>query len=251
MIQAPDIKREQPEGFKRILKESVHDSDQRLPMAMRPFTIRSLRRQKLQVGAFDNVEAVVPKLIPGVSARSSKNRTMVGTSRKDHKRVAAETANSESSREHATSTREPRRVRNEKLESCRYQPLAETRTIRVMMNQVAAEIDSSTTFAHNPDPLDDANNCGGTKQSAAQAVPCPHDEDHEDPHCKVFDIRKRGFQCGIVRDLLLRYAEALESRPLVSKCITSAVIGGLGDVGAQGITQVYGGRRIWHDHEVS
>lgn len=251
MIQAPDIKREQPEGFKRISEDRIHNSDQRLPMVMRPFTIRSLRRQKLQVGAFDNVEAIVPKLIPGVSARSSKSRLMVDTSREDHKRVAAVTANSESSREHSTSTRESRRVRNEKLESCRYQSLADTRTIRVMMNQVAAEIDSSTTFAHNPDPLDDANNCGGTKQSAAQAVPCPHDEEHEDPHCKVVDIRKRGYHGGIFSGLLLRYAEALESRPLVSKCITSAVIGGLGDVGAQGIAQVYGGRRIWHDHEVS
>lgn len=53
------------------------------------------------------------------------------------------------------------------------------------------------------------------------------------------------------RGLLDLYADALESGALVTKCITSAVIGMLGDIGAQGIRQACGGHRIWYNNQAS
>lgn len=51
--------------------------------------------------------------------------------------------------------------------------------------------------------------------------------------------------------LLKGYANALEIRPLLVKCLTSGLIGTLGDVMSQGIHQARGGDAIWHTGDVS
>lgn len=57
--------------------------------------------------------------------------------------------------------------------------------------------------------------------------------------------------CWSLEGSLDRYAKALEARPLLSKCVTSAVVGALGDLCAQGMFSARGGDRVWHDMQVS
>lgn len=56
---------------------------------------------------------------------------------------------------------------------------------------------------------------------------------------------------GLGGGLLDWYAKALEARPLLSKCVTSAVVGALGDLCAQGVFSARGGDGMWHDTQVS
>lgn len=51
--------------------------------------------------------------------------------------------------------------------------------------------------------------------------------------------------------LLEKYAQALDARPLTYKCITSALLGGVGDLCSQGVYWARGGNAIWHDKQVS
>lgn len=48
-----------------------------------------------------------------------------------------------------------------------------------------------------------------------------------------------------------KYADALEARPLAIQCLTSAIIGALGDVLSQEIQSAMGGDALWHDSLVS
>ena len=57
--------------------------------------------------------------------------------------------------------------------------------------------------------------------------------------------------CWSLEGFLDRYAKALEARPLLSKCVTSAVVGALGDLCAQGMSSARGGNGMWHDTQVS
>ncbi|CAN0102874.1 unnamed protein product, partial [Hapterophycus canaliculatus] len=55
---------------------------------------------------------------------------------------------------------------------------------------------------------------------------------------------------GCLEKLSKKYAEALETRPLIFKCLTSALVGGLGDVVAQALSWAFqddASRGIWHD----
>lgn len=52
-------------------------------------------------------------------------------------------------------------------------------------------------------------------------------------------------------ELLKNYGQALETKPLRTKCLTSAVMGGLGDVFAQGVLWARGGNALWVNTNVS
>lgn len=53
--------------------------------------------------------------------------------------------------------------------------------------------------------------------------------------------------------LVESYAAGLETRPLTFKCVTSALVGGLGDLAAQAVSYAIrgGGNTVWHDAKVS
>lgn len=53
-----------------------------------------------------------------------------------------------------------------------------------------------------------------------------------------------------VGELLEIYAEALQTKPLRTKCVTSAVLGALGDVLAQGMLWAQGGDALWGNTNV-
>ena len=68
------------------------------------------------------------------------------------------------------------------------------------------------------------------------------------------DSAGRGWRwCRWAGRLLEGYSEALETRPLTFKCITSALVGALGDVAAQAVFWAIqgGGNAVWHDTKVS
>lgn len=77
-------------------------------------------------------------------------------------------------------------------------------------------------------------------------------------HSKSSMIQERDdddqhLRCQCFERMLTKYAEALETRPLIYKCMTSALVGGLGDVVAQALSWVFRGgvsRTIWHDIKV-
>lgn len=59
-------------------------------------------------------------------------------------------------------------------------------------------------------------------------------------------------RCRWAGRLLEGYSDALETRPLTFKCITSALVGGAGDVAAQAMSwTIRGGGAVWHDARVS
>lgn len=51
--------------------------------------------------------------------------------------------------------------------------------------------------------------------------------------------------------LLGWYADALEKKPLLVKCISSGLVGALGDMISQCVFWGQGGGAVWHDKEVS
>lgn len=65
---------------------------------------------------------------------------------------------------------------------------------------------------------------------------------------------RRGWhRCRWAGKLLEGYSEALETRPLTFKCVTSALVGALGDAAAQAVFWAIrgGGNAVWHDAKVS
>ncbi|CAN0460853.1 unnamed protein product, partial [Scytosiphon promiscuus] len=51
--------------------------------------------------------------------------------------------------------------------------------------------------------------------------------------------------------LLELYADALEKKPLLVKCISSGVLGALGNLISQCLFWTLSGDAVWHDKEVS
>lgn len=211
-------------------------------------------RQKGQVASVDGVESVIPKLTLGISARSSNARTEIQTCKEDSIRGGSVVALSEESRIHLQSTPESRFQPDERPDLARHQAANQTGAIRMVLDRTTNRASSSMHSMRNRAHGADIPN--GTRRTVEQAVGFEAVQfRHEgvvvnDSPIQLLELERTGM-CWPFNLLLKSYAAALETRPLISKCITSAVIGGLGDVSAQGIHHACGGHPVWYNKEVS
>ncbi|CAM9822954.1 unnamed protein product, partial [Ectocarpus sp. 13 AM-2016] len=99
----------------------------------------------------------------------------------------------------------------------------------------------------------DASNGTLPEHQTPKYVKCPTpDTNGPGATSIVFEGQRGGRCCPCLwfENLLGRYADELERRPLIWKCVTSALVGALGDVISQGVYwAIRGGRAnaVWHD----
>lgn len=231
-------------------------------------------RQKLCPNTRDNVQAVVPKLPSTNSSERTEvevntranikasTEINVSTERNDQKGATSAAAGAREVATRRKSTLENERIRNVKPDIRRYYPTPR-RIIRMVRNQSApAQHSTPVRLRDNTSDVVRATNAPvGSNDTAAQAMPDRCDEEKDRPKNHLVEVEtgdstepllgsENGENHQPSRSMLERYSDALDSGTLVTKCVTSAVIGGLGDIGAQGIQQACGGPRIWSNNEV-